>query len=319
MVDIDYFQAKLYVGNYDFWMESSQLVQKLMADKNKKKEERIQELKTFIARFSANLSKSSQATSRKKSLEKIQLDEIIPSTRKYPFIGFEIEKQLGKDVLEVQNLSASIEGIKLFENISFVISRGDKVALLGQNDLAKTALLKILAGELKPDSGTIKWGQTVQKSYFPSDHESYFTGKEQNLIEWLRQYSKEPAESYIRGFLGRMLFSGDQPLKQVKYLSGGEKMRCMYSKLMLSQANTLLIDSPTIHLDLEAIQSVNKGLEDYQGALVVASHDHNLLQSVCNKMIEIGDFGSFSYEGLFDDYISDKDIKLKRNALYKTN
>lgn len=319
MVDIDYFQAKLYTGNYDFWMESSQLAQKLMADKNKKKEEKIQELKAFIARFSANLSKSSQATSRKKSLEKIELDEIIPSTRKYPFIGFDIDKQLGKDVLEVKDLSVSLDGFKLFENVSFVINRGEKVALYGDNDLAKTALLKILAGELEPETGTVKWGQTVTKSYLPSDNESYFIKKDQNLIEWLRQYSKEPAESYIRGFLGRMLFSGDQPLKEVKFLSGGEKMRCMYSKLMLSQANTLLIDSPTIHLDLEAIQSVNKGLEDYKGSLIVASHDHNLLQSVCNKIVEIGDKGSYSYEGTFDEYLSDKDIRLKRNELYKTN
>ena len=319
MVDIDYFQAKLYTGNYDFWMESSQLAQKLMADKNKKKEEKIQELKAFIARFSANLSKSSQATSRKKSLEKIELDEIIPSTRKYPFIGFDIDKQLGKDVLEVKDLSVSLDGFKLFENVSFVINRGEKVALYGDNDLAKTALLKILAGELEPETGTVKWGQTVTKSYLPSDNESYFIRKDQNLIEWLRQYSKEPAESYIRGFLGRMLFSGDQPLKEVKFLSGGEKMRCMYSKLMLSQANTLLIDSPTIHLDLEAIQSVNKGLEDYKGSLIVASHDHNLLQSVCNKIVEIGDKGSYSYEGTFDEYLSDKDIRLKRNELYKTN
>lgn len=317
MVDIDYFQAKLYAGNYDFWMESSQLVQKLMADKNKKKEERIQELKTFIARFSANLSKSSQATSRKKSLEKIELDEIIPSSRKYPFIGFEIDKQLGKDVLEVKDLSISLAGKKLFSNVSIVINRGEKVALLGDNDLAKTALLKILAGELKPETGSIKWGQTVTKSYLPSDNDSYFIDKSINLIEWLRQYSKEPAESYIRGFLGRMLFSGDQPLKEVKFLSGGEKMRCMYSKLMLAQANTLLIDSPTIHLDLEAIQAVNKGLEDFKGSLIVSSHDHNLLQSVCNKVVEIGDLGSYSYEGTFDEYIENKDIKERVKLLYK--
>lgn len=317
MVDIDYYQAKLYAGNYDFWMESSQLVQKLMADKNKKKEERIQELKTFIARFSANLSKSAQATSRKKSLEKIQLDEIVPSNRKYPFIGFEIDKQLGKDVLEVTNLSVSLDNKKLFENVSFIINRGDKVALLGQSDLAKTALLKILAGELTPDTGTIKWGQTVSKSYFPSDNESYFEGNEQNLIDWLRQYSKDPNESYIRGFLGRMLFSGDQSLKQVKFLSGGEKMRCMYSKLMLSQANTLLIDSPSTHLDLEAIISVNNGLVDYKGSLIVASHDHKLLQTVCNKILEVGELGSYTYEGTLDEFIDNKEIKLRINSLYK--
>ncbi|MFA6801400.1 MAG: ATP-binding cassette domain-containing protein, partial [Acholeplasmataceae bacterium] len=264
MVDIDFYQAKLYVGNYDFWLESSQLVQKLMADKNKKKEERMQELKDFISRFSANLSKSSQATSRKKALEKIELDEIVPSSRKYPFIGFEINKPLGKDVLEVENLSFALDDVKLFENVSFVINRGEKVALYGQSDLAKTALLKILAGELKPDTGTIKWGQTVEKSYFPNDNQSYFEGNNQNLVEWLRQYSTDPNESYIRGFLGRMLFSGDQALKEVKFLSGGEKMRCMYSKLMLSHANTLIIDSPTPHLDLESIVSVNNGLTDYK-------------------------------------------------------
>lgn len=319
MVDIDYNQAKMYVGNYDFWMESSELVQRLMADKNKKKEERIQELKNFIQRFSANLSKSAQATSRKKALEKIELDEIVPSNRKYPFIGFEIEKQLGKDVLEVNNLSASLDGQTLFQDVSFVINRGDKVALLGDNDLVKTTLLKILSGELEPDTGTIKWGQTVQKSYFPSDNESYFKNNSFNLIEWLRQYSKEPAESYLRGFLGRMLFSGDQALKEVKYLSGGEKMRCMYSKLMLSHANTLLIDSPTIHLDLEAIQAVNKGLEEFKGSIIVSSHDHKLLETVCNKVIEIGDLGSYTYEGSFDVYIDNKDIKQKRRALYKTS
>jgi ATPase subunit of ABC transporter with duplicated ATPase domains len=318
MVDIDYNQAKMYVGNYDFWMESSELIQRLMADKNKKKEERIQELKNFIQRFSANLSKSAQATSRKKALEKIELDEIVPSNRKYPFIGFEIEKQLGKDVLEVNNLSASLDGQTLFKDVSFVINRGDKVALLGENDLVKTTLLKILSGEVEPDTGTIKWGQTVQMSYFPSDNESYFKNNSFNLIEWLRQYSKEPAESYIRGFLGRMLFSGDQALKEVKYLSGGEKMRCMYSKLMLSHANTLLIDSPTIHLDLEAIQSVNKGLEEFKGSIIVSSHDHKLLETVCNKVIEVGDLGSYTYEGSFDEYIDNQDIKQKRRALYKT-
>jgi ATPase subunit of ABC transporter with duplicated ATPase domains len=318
MVDIDYFQAKLYAGNYDFWMESSQLVQQLMADKNKKKEERIKELKEFIARFSANLSKSSQATSRKKSLEKIELDEIVPSNRKYPFIGFEINKQLGKDVLEVENLSVTQDGKKLFENVSFVINRDDKVALFGQSDLAKTALLKILAGELKPDTGTIKWGQTVEKSYFPSDNNAYFENNDLNLVEWLRQYSKDPNESYLRGFLGRMLFSGDQPLKEVKFLSGGEKMRCMYSKLMLSQANTLIIDHPTPHLDLEAIISVNNGLKDYKGSLIMTSHDHKLLQTVCNKIIEVGELGSYTYEGTFDEYIENDDIKTVTKKLYKS-
>lgn len=315
MVDIDYYQVKLYSGNYDFWIESSQLVQKLMADKNKKKEDQIAELKAFITRFSANLSKSSQATSRKKSLEKIELDEIVPSTRKYPFIGFDIEKQLGKDVLEVDNLSYELDGKPLFKNVSFTMSNGDKVALLGENNLANTILIKILAGELNPTSGTIKWGQTARVSHFPSDNDDFFNNKSLNLIDWLRPYSKEPAESYLRGFLGRMLFSGDQALKEVKHLSGGERMRCMYSKLMLSQANTLLIDAPTNHLDLESIQAVNKGFEEYKGAMVIASHDHTLLQSVCNKIVEIGSQGALMYEGKLDEYLTIEELKSKRLSL----
>lgn len=316
MVDIDYYQAKLYPGNYDFWIESSQLMQKLVANKNKKKEEKIKELKAFIARFSANASKSSQATSRKKSLDKINLDAIVPSSRKYPFIGFDIDKQLGKDVVEVSNLSASLDGRKLFENVSFIISRGDKVGLLGKNDLAKTTLLKILSGELEPDSGTIKWGQTVTTAHLPADNDSFFDENNHNLIEWLQQYSKDPAESYLRGFLGRMLFSGDEPLKKVKYLSGGEKMRCMFSKLMLAEANTLFIDSPTNHLDLESIQSVNKGLENFKGSLLLTSHDHKLIQSVCNKIIEIGNIGSYTHEGDFDTFLGNERIIKKTRALY---
>ncbi len=316
MVDIDYYQAKLYPGNYDFWLESSQLMQQLMANKNKKKEEKIKELKAFIARFSANASKSSQATSRKKSLEKINLDEIIPSSRKYPFIGFDIDKQLGKEVLEVENLSASLDGRKVFENVSFVVGRGDKIALLGKNDLAKTILLRILAGELEADSGTIKWGSTVTTALLPFDNESYFKNNNHSLIEWLQQYSKDPAEAYVRGFLGRMLFSGDQPLKKVKYLSGGEKMRCMFSKLMLAEANTLFVDQPTNHLDLESIQSVNKGLVDFKGALIMTSHDHKMLNSVCNKIVEIGINGSYQVESTFDDYLDNERIKEKRQKLY---
>jgi ATPase subunit of ABC transporter with duplicated ATPase domains len=305
-VDIDYAKVKLYSGNYDFWRESSQLVQKLMLDSNKKKEERIKHLQAFIARFSANASKSSQATSRKKSLEKINLDEIVPSSRRYPYIGFDISRNLGKDVLEVQDLSASHNGEKVFENVSFVVNRDDKVALISNNDLARTTLLKVLSGDIKPDSGTIKWGQTVEKADLPSDNNSFFNNNDLNLIEWLRQYSKEPAESYIRGFLGRMLFSGDQPLKKVKVLSGGEKMRCMFSRLMMSEANTLLIDQPTNHLDLEAIQSVNTGLKEFKGSLLLSTHDHSLLSSVTNKVIEIERKGSSTYEGDFDQYISSK-------------
>ncbi|MCK4551534.1 MAG: ATP-binding cassette domain-containing protein [Tenericutes bacterium] len=312
-VDIDYSKVKLYSGNYDFWRESSQLVQKLMLDSNKKKEDKIKSLQAFIARFSANASKSSQATSRKKSLEKINLDEIVPSSRRYPFVGFELVKSLGKDVLEVTNLSARYKGELVFSNVSFVVNRGEKVAITGKNDLARTLLIKVLAGEVEPDSGTIKWGQTVVKASLPSDNTEFFKNNDLNLVEWLRQYSKDPAESYLRGFLGRMLFSGDQPLKQVKVLSGGEKMRCMLSRLMMSQANTLLIDQPTNHLDLEAIQSVNQGLKNYKGSLLISSHDHSLLSSVTNKVIKVLDNGAFVFEGGFEDYLVKESLK-KQNT-----
>ncbi|CCV66164.1 MAG: ATP-binding cassette domain-containing protein, partial [Paracholeplasma sp.] len=317
MVDIDYFQAKLYQGNYDFWLESSQLIQRLMNDRNKKKEERIEELKAFIARFSANLSKSRQATSRKKSLEKIELENIVPSLRKYPFIGFDIDKPLGKDVLDVSNLSYKIDDKMGFENVSFTINRGDKVAIVGDNDLLKQNLLAILAGEKEPLSGIVKWGQTIKTNYFSSDIDKYFENFDLNLIDWLRQFSNEQAESYIRGFLGRMLFSGDQPLKSVEYLSGGEKMRLLYSKLMLSNANTLIIDSPTIHLDLEAIQAVNNGLEAFNGAIIMFTHDHKLIDTVCNKIIEIGDLGAYSFNGTLDEYIDHVKKKDVKSVLYK--
>ncbi|AIO19487.1 putative ABC transporter ATP-binding protein YheS [Candidatus Izimaplasma bacterium HR1] len=315
-VDIDYAKVKLYPGNYDFWRESSQLAQRLMMDSNKKKEEKIKALKDFIARFSANASKSSQATSRKKSLEKINLDEIVPSSRRYPYIGFDIARNLGKDVLYVDDLSVSFKGEKVFENVSFVVNRDDKVAITGKNDLAKTMLLKVLAGDVEPDSGTIKWGQTVEKANLPADNNEFFMDNNNNLVEWLRQYSKEPAESYLRGFLGRMLFSGDEPMKKVKVLSGGEKMRCMFSRLMLSEANTLLIDQPTNHLDLEAIQSVNTGLKEYKGSLLLASHDHSLLATVANKVVEIGKTGSYTYEGDFDNFLSNEVTRERIKALY---
>lgn len=309
MVDIDFYQAKLYPGNYDFWLESSQLMRKLMNDRNKKKEDKIAELKSFIARFSANASKSSQATSRKKSLEKISLEEIVPSSRMYPFIGFDINRPLGKEVLEVENLSASLDGNTLFKNVSFKIHRGEKVSILGKNDLAKTVLLKVLSGEHKPDSGTIKFGQTVETAYMPSDNTEYFQNNNDNLIQWLQKYSKDPNESYLRGFLGRMLFSGDQPLKKVKYLSGGEKMRCMFSKLMLTEANTLFIDQPTNHLDLESIQSVNKGLKAFKGSLLMTSHDHRLLNTVTDKQIILGETGAYEYNGGFDEYLNNTKVR----------
>jgi len=316
-VDIDYSKVKLYSGNYDFWRESSQLMKKLMLDSNKKKEEKIKSLQAFIARFSANASKSSQATSRKKSLDKINLEDIVPSSRRYPFVGFDIARNLGKDVLEVTNLSASYKGEKIFENVSFILNRGDKAAITGKSDLARTLLLKILAGLVEPDSGTIKWGQTVIKADLPADNTEFFKENDLNLIEWLRQYSKDPADSYLRGFLGRMLFSGDEPLKKVKYLSGGEKMRCMFSRLMLSEANTLIIDQPTNHLDLEAIQSVNQGLKDYKGALLLSSHDHSLLATVTNKVVEIFENGAYVFEGPFDEYLSNDTIQKRVSELRK--
>jgi len=309
MVDIDFGQAKLYPGNYDFWRESSLLARKLMEDSNKKKEEKIKELEAFVARFSANASKSSQATSRKKSLDKIKLDEITPSSRRYPFIGFSVERELGKDVVTVENLSASFEGRKVFENVSFTVNRTDKVALLGKDDLAKSVLLRVLAGEIEPDSGTFKWGQTTTNALLPVDNTDFFNNNDLNMIEWLRQYSKDDSESYLRGFLGRMLFSGDEPFKKVKVLSGGEKMRCMFSKLMMAEANSLLIDQPTNHLDLESIQSVNDGLKAFKGPMILTSHDHSILSSVATKVVEIGRNGSVVYEGTFDKYYDEKYTK----------
>ena len=309
MVDIDFFKAKMYPGNYDFWRESSDLAKKLMLNANKKKEDKIKELKAFIARFSANASKSSQATSRKKSLEKINLDEIVPSSRKYPYVGFEPLRDLGKDVLTVENLSASDGGKKVFENVTFTINREDKIALIGKDDAIKTVLMQVLAGDIEPDSGTIKWGQTVIKSSLPLDNGDYFNNNDISLLKWLQEYSKDPAESYLRGFLGRMLFSGDEVFKKVKFLSGGEKMRCMLSRLMLSEANTLLLDQPTNHLDLESIQSVNTGLARFSGALMLTSHDHSLLSSVCNKIVVIGQKGSYEYNGDFDSYLKNPKTK----------
>jgi len=315
-VDIDYAKVKLYTGNYDFWRESSQLAQKLMLDANKKKEEKIKQLQAFIARFSANASKSSQATSRKKSLEKINLDEIVPSSRKYPYIGFTLNRNLGKDILTVENLSASYKGKKIFENVSFTVNRDDKVAVTSKHDLTRTVLLKVLAGDIEPDSGVIKWGQTVEKASLPADNTEFFENNDLNLVEWLRQYSKEPADSYLRGFLGRMLFSGDQPLKKVKVLSGGEKMRCMFSRLMLSEANTLIVDQPTNHLDLEAIQSVNTGLKEYKGSILLSSHDQSLLSSVANKVVEVGDKGSYTFNGDFETFLTHEPTKEKIKELY---
>jgi ATPase subunit of ABC transporter with duplicated ATPase domains len=303
----------LYVGNYDFWHQSSQLALRLVKDSNKKKEEKIKELEAFVARFSANASKSKQATSRKKALEKIQIDQIEPSSRRYPFIGFDMERKPGKELLEVTNLNKTIDGVEVLKNVTFELNPFDKAVLLG-SDLQKSTLLKILAGELEPDSGEVKWGVTVHKGYLPSNNDDYFKDNDTSLIEWLREYSSDPHEAFIRGFLGRMLFSGDEPLKKVKVLSGGEKMRCMFSKLMLSNANTLLIDQPTNHLDLESIQAVNEGLIAYKGSIVFASHDQEFINTIANKVVEITDNGCLALEMQFEDYLnSDKVQDLLKN------
>lgn len=319
MLDIDFNTAKLYPGNYDFWYQSSQLALQLTKESNKKKEQKIKELEEFIARFSANASKSKQATSRKKSLEKIQLDEIKPSSRKYPYIGFALNRELGKDILTVEGLTKTIDGKKVLDNVSFTLNRGDKAVLLGRDDVAKTTLLKILAGELEPDRGVIKWGQTVEYDYFPIDNSKYFENKDLNLIEWLAGYSKDQSESFLRGFLGRMLFAGEQPLKSVSVLSGGEKVRCMFSKLMLSGANLLLLDQPTNHLDLESIQAVNDGLVSYRGCLIFTSHDHSFIETIATKVIEIGDKGSFVIDTTLEEYLNDEKIQSKVEKLYNQN
>ena len=302
IVDIDYGKMKMYIGNYDFWYESSELALKQMKDANKKKEEKIKELQDFIARFSANASKSKQATSRKKMLEKIELDEIVPSSRKYPYIDFKITKNIGKEVLKVENLSKEVDGKKILNKISFTIQRGDKIAVISNNDLAKTTLFEILSGNIKSDEGEVVFGKTIDPSYLPQDNSSYFeNGK--NILEWLSQFYKVDDDTHLRSFLGRMLFSGEDVFKKVSVLSGGEKARCMLSKLMLEEPNFLILDEPTNHLDLESITSLNKGLENFQGELILTSRDHELNQTVCNRIIEILDDGSIIDRRMtFDEY-----------------
>ncbi|KGR88736.1 ABC transporter ATP-binding protein [Ureibacillus massiliensis 4400831 = CIP 108448 = CCUG 49529] len=304
IADLDFGKIQLYVGNYDFWYESSQLALKMAQDQNSKKEEKIKELQAFIARFSANASKSKQATSRKKMLDKIELDDIRPSSRKYPFINFQTGREIGNDVLTVDGLTASQDGEILFKDIRFMMNKDDKIALIG-NPLAKTALMDILMEQREPDSGTFKWGVTTSQSYFENDHDKYFTGSEKSLVEWLRQYSPEDeTESFLRGFLGRMLFSGEEVKKSPSVLSGGEKVRCMLSKMMLSSANVLLLDEPTNHLDLESIQALNEGLIRFKGAMLFTSHDHQFIQTIANRIIEIQDDGSILDKQLtYDEFL----------------
>lgn len=303
MADVDYGKIKLFVGNYDFWYESSQLAMQMAKDQNKKKEEKVKELQTFIERFSANASKSKQATSRKKLLEKITIDDIQPSSRKYPFVGFKPEREVGNDILKVDGLTKTIDGVKVLNNVSFMVSKGDKIAFVGENEIAKTTLFKILTGEMEPDSGEFRWGITITKAYFPKDNTEFFNECELNLVDWLRQYSDEKSESYLRGFLGRMLFSGDEALKEAKVLSGGEKVRCMLSKMMLSNANVLILDQPTNHLDLESITALNNGLIDYKSILLFASHDHQFIETTANRIIELTSDGLIDKKVTYDEYL----------------
>ena len=286
IADIDYGKIQLYAGNYDFWYESSQLMVRQMKEANRKKEEKIKELQEFIQRFSANASKSKQATSRKRALEKIELDDIRPSSRKYPYIDFRPNREIGNEVLTVENLSKTIDGVKILDDISFVLNREDKVALVGPNERAKTVLFKILTGEMESDSGSYKWGLTTTTSYFPKDNTKDFSG-ESTIVEWLTAYSEEKDATYVRGFLGRMLFAGEDGVKKVKVLSGGEKVRVMLSKLMISGANVLLLDEPTDHLDMESITALNNGLMKFNGVLIFSSRDHQVVQTTANRIMEI--------------------------------
>jgi len=319
MADVDFGKIKLFVGNYDFWLHSSQLAAKLLADQNAKKEEKIKELQEFIARFSANASKSKQATSRKKMLDKITLDDIQPSSRKYPFVGFTPAREIGNDLLLVEGLSKTIDGEVIFENVSFQLSKDDKVAFLSRSDIAITTLFKILTGEMEADSGTFKWGVTTSQAYLPKDMTDEFSNENLNILEWLRQYApvEEQDNTFLRSFLGRMLFSGDDVMKQVTVLSGGEKVRCMLSKLMLSKANVLILDDPTNHLDLESITALNDGLIAFKGSLLFSSHDHEFIQTTANRIIEIGPKGIVDRLGsTYDEFLEDEAVQARVNALY---
>jgi len=306
MADVDFGKIKLYVGNYDFWYESSQLALQMAKDQNKKKEEKVKDLQEFIARFSANASKSKQATSRKKLLDKISIDDISPSSRRYPFVGFKPEREVGNDILTVDSLCKTIDGVKVLNNVSFTLAKGDKIAFASENEIATTTLFKILSGEMEPDSGSYKWGITITKAYFPKDNNEFFNDVDLNLVDWMRQFSEEKSESYLRGFLGRMLFSGDEALKEAKVLSGGERVRCMLSRMMLTSANALIFDQPTNHLDLEAITAVNNGLIDYKSVILFASHDHQFVQTIANRIIEITNEGIIDKRMDYDEYLEFK-------------
>ena len=307
IVDVDYGKIKMYVGNYEFWYESSQMVQRMMKDQNRKNEEKIKELQLFIQRFSDNKSKSKQATARRKLLDKLTVEEMPASSRRYPFVGFTMDREPGKEILTVENLSKTVDGRKVLDNVSFRVNKGDKIAFVGEDEIAKTTLFKIVMGELEPDEGSYKWGTTITTSYFPLDNSAFFNDCDLNLLDWLAQYTgntaEESTESFKRSFLGRMLFSGDDVFKPVKVLSGGEKVRCMLSRMMLFGSNVLVLDQPTNHLDLESITAVNNGLIDFKGVVLFASHDHEFVQTVANRIMEFENGRLIDKMGTYEDYI----------------
>ena len=318
MADLDFGKIKLYVGNYDFWKESSELAAKLLADRNAKAEEKIKQLQEFVARFSANASKSKQATSRKKMLDKIELEEIVPSSRKYPFINFKAEREIGNDLLTVENLSVKIDGEVILDNISFILRPGDKTALIGQNDIQTTALIRAIMGDIDYE-GTVKWGVTTSQSYLPKDNSKDFASDE-SILDWLRQFAskEEDDNTFLRGFLGRMLFSGDEVNKSVNVLSGGEKVRVMLSKLMLLKSNVLVLDDPTNHLDLESISSLNDGLKNFKESIIFASHDHEFIQTLANHIIVLSKNGVIDrIDETYDEFLENQEVQEKVNSLWK--
>ena len=316
MCDVDFSKIQLYVGNYDFWYESSQLASKLMKDQNKKVQEKAKELQDFIARFSSNASKAKQATSRKKQLEKLTFEDIRPSSRRYPFVGFTPEREVGNELLEVDGITKTVNGVNILDNVSFRLTKDDKVVFMSKNEQAVTMLFKILTGEEEPDSGTFKWGVTTSVSYLPKDNNNYFEGLEINLVDWLRQYSTDKTETFIRGFLGRMLFSGEEVLKSASVLSGGEKVRCMLSRMMIANSNVLVMDDPTNHLDLESITALNEGLIRFSGSMLFSSHDHQFISSIANRIIEITPGGIMDRMMEFDEYLENDDIQSQVEKMY---
>ncbi|MDP5274033.1 ABC-F family ATP-binding cassette domain-containing protein [Chengkuizengella axinellae] len=318
IADIDFGKIELYVGNYDFWYESSQLALKLMQEKNKKTEEKRKELEAFIARFSANASKSKQATSRSKQLEKLKLEDIRPSNRKYPFVNFKSEREAGKQLLFIEDLTVSLENDLVLDKINLVVNKGDKIAFVGPNGIPKTTLFNTLMGEMEPAEGSYTWGVTTSQAYFPKDNSEYFD-VDLNLVDWLRQYSKDQDESFIRGFLGRMLFSGEEALKKCNVLSGGEKVRCMLSKMMLSAANVLILDEPTNHLDLESITALNNGLVQFDGTMLFVSHDHQFIQTVANRIVEITPNGIIDRQMSYDEYLESTEVQNLREKMYSVS